>query len=157
MAIVKFKKSSVTGRAPQTTDLEYGEPALNYTDGRLYFKNSSNTVEYFKKAQPVRLTTTTTSGSINLDFGVYDDFVITLGANTTFSISNLSNKIGCTGTIVIKQDSIGGRTFTKASEMKTPLGGATIEQVTLPNSLSILSYYVVDTSTVLINYIGNFS
>jgi hypothetical protein len=43
---VLLKKSSVPNRVPLDTDLEYGELALNYADGKLYFKNSSNQIEY---------------------------------------------------------------------------------------------------------------
>ena len=39
-----LKKSSLAGKIPLSTDLEYGELALNYTDGRLYYKNANNTV-----------------------------------------------------------------------------------------------------------------
>ena len=39
-----LKKSSVTTKVPQTSDLEYGEMALNYADEKLYFKNSSNVI-----------------------------------------------------------------------------------------------------------------
>ena len=39
-----LKKSSVSGKIPQTTDLEYGELALNYTDGVLYYKSNTNNV-----------------------------------------------------------------------------------------------------------------
>jgi len=41
---IKLKKSSITGRIPSTSDLDYGELAINYADGILYFKNSSNQV-----------------------------------------------------------------------------------------------------------------
>jgi len=44
---VKLKKSSVASRVPTTTDLEYGELAINYNDGKLYYKTSSNTIDYF--------------------------------------------------------------------------------------------------------------
>lgn len=40
-----LKKSSVTGKVPQAADLEYGELALNYNDGALYYKRSDNTVQ----------------------------------------------------------------------------------------------------------------
>jgi hypothetical protein len=43
---VLLKKSSVTAKVPLTTDLEYGELALNYADGKLYFKDSSNAIEF---------------------------------------------------------------------------------------------------------------
>lgn len=45
---VLLKKSSVTSKVPLTTDLDYGELALNYADGKLYFKNSSNTITSFQ-------------------------------------------------------------------------------------------------------------
>ena len=44
---VLLKKSSVTTKVPLTTDLDYGELALNYADGKLYFKNSSNVIKSF--------------------------------------------------------------------------------------------------------------
>ena len=42
-----LKKSSVAEKVPLTTDLAYGELALNYADGKLYFKNSSNAITSF--------------------------------------------------------------------------------------------------------------
>lgn len=42
---IKLKKSAVAGKVPLTSDLEYGEIAINYADGLLFFKNSSNTVQ----------------------------------------------------------------------------------------------------------------
>lgn len=42
-----LKKSSVAAKIPQTTDLEFGELALNYTDGKLYFKDSFNEIKAF--------------------------------------------------------------------------------------------------------------
>lgn len=42
---IKLKKSAVAGKVPLSTDLEYGEIAINYNDGLLFFKNSSNTVQ----------------------------------------------------------------------------------------------------------------
>lgn len=41
---VILKKSSVAGRVPTTSDLDYGELALNYADGKIYYKNSSNSI-----------------------------------------------------------------------------------------------------------------
>lgn len=38
--IIKLKKSVLATRAPTVGDLEYGELAINYNDGRLYFKKS---------------------------------------------------------------------------------------------------------------------
>lgn len=44
---VLLKKSSVTAKAPVAGDLDYGELAINYTDGKLYFKKADNTIDYF--------------------------------------------------------------------------------------------------------------
>jgi len=44
---IKLKKSSVPGRVPNTGDLDYGEVAINFADGRLYYKTTNNTVDYF--------------------------------------------------------------------------------------------------------------
>lgn len=42
---IRLKKSSVSGRIPDSSDLAYGELALNYADEKLYFKNSSNVIK----------------------------------------------------------------------------------------------------------------
>lgn len=39
-----LKKSSVAAKVPLTSDLEYGELALNYADGKLFYKTASNTI-----------------------------------------------------------------------------------------------------------------
>ena len=44
---VLLKKSSVAARVPTTSDLDYGELALNYADGKLYFKNAANAIKSF--------------------------------------------------------------------------------------------------------------
>ena len=44
---VLLKKSSVGARVPTTSDLDYGELALNYADGKLFYKTSSNTIKSF--------------------------------------------------------------------------------------------------------------
>lgn len=54
MATVKLKNSSVAAKVPLTTDLSYGELALNYSDGKLYYKKSDGiTIDYFGSAAAV--------------------------------------------------------------------------------------------------------
>ena len=45
--IFKLKKSSVAGRVPDSSDLAYGELAINYHDGKLYYKSDSNFIASF--------------------------------------------------------------------------------------------------------------
>lgn len=42
---VLLKKSSVTGKVPAIGDLIFGELALNYADGFLYYKNTDGTIQ----------------------------------------------------------------------------------------------------------------
>ena len=44
--IVKLKKSAVPGKVPLANDLQYGELAINYADGKLYYKAANDTVQY---------------------------------------------------------------------------------------------------------------
>lgn len=53
---VQLKKSSVAARVPLTTDVDYGELALNYADGKLYYKKSDGTtIDYFPSVAYVPL------------------------------------------------------------------------------------------------------
>lgn len=44
---IRLKKSSVVGKVPLVEDLDYGELAINYADGVIYYKNSSNEIDRF--------------------------------------------------------------------------------------------------------------
>jgi len=45
--IVKLKRSGTANAAPVGNSLEYGELAINYADGILFYKDASNTVISF--------------------------------------------------------------------------------------------------------------
>ena len=42
---IYLKRSSVTGKVPTATQLAYGELAINYTDGKLFYKDNTNVVK----------------------------------------------------------------------------------------------------------------
>jgi hypothetical protein len=50
--IIALKQSGATGNTPIPTNLETGELALNYADGILYFRTSSNTLGSIRTTQP---------------------------------------------------------------------------------------------------------
>lgn len=102
-------------------------------------------------AQSVLTSATTTT----LDMSSANDFVINMTQNTTLAFQN--PQAGTSGVIYIKQDATGGRTFTLPATARTPLGGAAIVQATGANSVSIISYTVLDASNILVNYIGNYA
>lgn len=46
MSDIILKRSSVAAKAPLAGDLQYGELAINYTDGKLYYKTAANQIDY---------------------------------------------------------------------------------------------------------------
>lgn len=102
------------------------------------------------------LQTISPASTVNINFTQNANFEITLNQNVsfTFTLDNLSR--GQSGMIIINQDGVGGRTFSLPSIAKTPIGGTSIAQQTQAGSTSIINYFVVSTTKVLINYIGNF-
>ena len=72
--IVKFKRSSDSGKVPLTTDLQFGELALNTTDGKLFFKKNKNNVDSIVTIQSLPSGATSgqtiiNDGSGNLSWG----------------------------------------------------------------------------------------
>jgi archaellum component FlaG (FlaF/FlaG flagellin family) len=47
---VLLKKSSVAAKVPVAADLDYGELALNYQDGKIYYKKADNSIDSFSSA-----------------------------------------------------------------------------------------------------------
>ena len=70
-ATIKLKKSSVPGKVPLPSDLAYGELAVNYTDGRLYFKDSANQVRSFNASTDTPEDHSALSGLLNDDHPQY--------------------------------------------------------------------------------------
>lgn len=46
-SLIKIRKSSIPDESPQAANLEFGEIALNYHDGKLYFKNADDEINFF--------------------------------------------------------------------------------------------------------------
>lgn len=82
---VLLKKSSVAAKVPLTTDLDYGELALNYTDEKLYFKNASNAIKSFTAPNDGTLSIATkTAGATNTD--------VTLNLSGAYSANTATNR-----------------------------------------------------------------
>lgn len=62
-----LKKSSVSGKIPQASDLEFGELALNYNDGAVYYKRSDNTVQPLVSGQSIVTEVDGYTGSITAE------------------------------------------------------------------------------------------
>ena len=64
---IVLKKSSVAAKVPLTTDIDYGELAINYADGKLYYKTSGATIDHIPSTSSTSTLTnkTLTSPTIN--------------------------------------------------------------------------------------------
>ena len=119
-----LKKSSVAGKVPLITDLAYGEVALNYTDGKLYYKNADNTIG--------RLDTLAVGELTGEPMGI---------ANKSDSVISFNNS---TRTFTIAPASTSFDIYSKGNKFTYTTG----QTVTIPNTTGI--YYIYfDTAGVL--------
>jgi hypothetical protein len=134
---IVLKKSSVAAKVPQTADLAYGEVALNYADGKLYFKSSSNAINFLGSSsatdtfsnKTIALGSNTVSGTLaQFNTALTDADFASLAGVETLSNKTLASPIfsgsitigGVTGTSgqVIMSNGSGGISWS------TPSAGA---------------------------------
>lgn len=60
---ITIKRSSVPGKTPAEADLDYGELAINFADGSLFFKDNSNAVATIASTQFVSVTGNVTAAN----------------------------------------------------------------------------------------------
>ena len=84
---IKLKKSSVSGRVPVDSDLEYGEVALNFADGRLYYKTSTNQIDFFRSDSDL-------GGSGSLDSAQVNELV-----DAKIQVLDIADIVGATGDV----------------------------------------------------------
>ena len=106
------------------------------------------------------VTTVTVSGSTyTCDLSLNDNFKFTVAnaASQTIALTVATENIGQSGNIIITNpSSVGSLAFAALpAYMKTP-SGATVNFDTTANKIAVISYIVLATDTVLVNYIGNF-
>lgn len=63
---ILLKKSSTAAKTPVAGDLEYGELAINYTDGKLHYKTASNAIDTFASNSATATLTNKTLSSTTL-------------------------------------------------------------------------------------------
>ena len=85
---ILLKKSSVTGKIPLTTDLQYGEVAINYADGKLYYKSNAGSVGILNPTESDNFKTIAVSGQSNV---VADNPTATLTLSPSVGIDITTN------------------------------------------------------------------
>ena len=113
---------------------------------------------FTKKDFWITATTKTTSTVFSTSTNVSTSTTWSTNKATTIALSIASSDVGKSGMIVLTNPaSVGSLSFVALpSYMLTP-GGATLNFVTTANAISIISYYVLATDKVLVNYVGNFA
>ena len=103
---VKLKRSSVLNKVPLTSDLEYGELAINFNDGKLFYKDNSTTpvIKHFLGADLITLDLATDNGATTTNS-------ITVGGLSIGSAYSLPSNDGSNGQ-VITTDGSGNLSFT---------------------------------------------
>lgn len=74
---VLLKKSSTGAKVPTTSDLDYGELAINYADGKLYYKTSGNTIDSFPSLTATATLTNKTLASPTITGDITGDVAAT--------------------------------------------------------------------------------
>jgi hypothetical protein len=90
--ILQVKKSGVTGNVPSS--LEYGELALNYADGKLYYRDSNNTITFIQSGSTTdSFATINANSSLIFATSPTDTLSIAAGNNITISACTVSKTI----------------------------------------------------------------
>jgi hypothetical protein len=131
------------------TTYAYGNVTYKYNGTRWYIFTIEGMSDLLSVVTPVGIVHTANT-SISKNF-----LINALSSANTIAMSNLSTAIGQTGLITIKNPSSGTISFNQLpAYMKTP-SGADINFVVDVNAVSIISYFIIDASTVICNYIGD--
>jgi hypothetical protein len=136
-----------------TSQTYKGRYAFNNSGKLVEINDSGNRVADVSDTTPL-LITKNASNIFDVDLQDATNFKFEAAGTWTFSIRVPSTSVGQTGTITIENTA----TTTPGalpSNVKTPNGDA-IDWQTDSGDIAILTYFAVDTSTVLVNYIGNF-
>jgi len=105
---LKLKKSSVAGRIPVAGDLEYGELAINYRDGKLYYKDNANAIQSFNDSAS---TITLVTNLVDSDYvlaraggaGIDSAAVVTLVDSDYVQARVESGVIGDANTVILNE------------------------------------------------------
>jgi len=119
--VIQLKYSTVSGNTP--SQLELGELAINASDGKLFYKNHLNQIEFIES-----FTGTYISGPAGLDGEIQFNDSGVLGANSAFAFDKANSTVNVVKTNVNSAFDIVGTTLTTSSNVSTVLFSFPIEK-----------------------------
>ena len=142
---IQLKKSGVTGNVPAS--LAYGELALNYADGRLYYKNSLGNIVYIATgASTDSFATINSNSSLILATSPTDTLSFVAGNNISITTDSIGKKITISSTAT-GGGSGGGGPFVVSDDIFT--GDGTTAEFTLTSTPSDVYSILVNINGVL--------
>lgn len=126
----------------ETTDIGTSVQAYDADTAKL------DVAQTWTAAQRGATQTANATGATTLDFGTYQNFVLTLTGNVTLS-NPTTESVGQSGFIVCIQDGTGGRTVSLGTDYET-VGGTGIVLSTAASARDVVPYIVSATGSILL-------
>lgn len=157
-----LKRSSVAGKQPTPTSLNYGELAVNYADGKIFFRKSDNTLGEFTTDNSITLVDGTSDNDVFRFPMLHSETILSGKTNTMKYISNMkytpNTKTFNVPNITTTQLTAVGSTMDTLEVKKTAklpaiidIADSVTENVTITkNSVSVSGVSVADGVTVTV-------
>jgi hypothetical protein len=153
---IQLKKSGVLGNVPASLGL--GEIALNYADGKLYYKNASGVITYISSGATTNsFATINSNSSLILATGAADTLSFVAGNNISISTDTFNKKItisstasgtGGGGPFVVSDDIFTGDGSTVAFTLTSTPSDVYSILVNINGVLQLTSSYSVATNVL---------
>ena len=123
-------------------------PVTLYHDNAAKIATSATGVTVTGTAVATTDTDTSNTGSVTLDFGANQNFVLTLTGNTTLANPS-TEQVGQSGFIACIQDGTGSRTLSLGTDYETA-GGSGITLTTTASATDLIPYVVIAANRILL-------
>ena len=138
---------------PAASD-HHGMFAHVHATGGAYFAHAGSWIKIQAQVTPTTVVKNA-SNVFAVDLSDNINFILEASGVWAITVTAAADQVGQAGNIIIKNTAV-TTPASLPSNLKTP-NGSTIAWQTDSGDVAIISYFVVDTSTILVNYIGNFS
>jgi len=112
---ILLKRSSTSDDVPVAGDLAYGELALNYADGNLFYKNSADSVVVLASNKTLTLSGNITAGNVTTAGTTTTVDLTATGTVDLGAVGNVTITGGSSGQAIVT-DGSGGLSFSSVSQ-----------------------------------------